>query len=108
MEEIVSKLRDVNDHDAAGVVRRTISSVVAEQRVGGRHPTPAATNLTVSLDLPENRRVAREDAISQMRQIASKLSAVGDHAAAEHVYHSIPFVAHPVGLDLDKAPTIVL
>ena len=99
MEEIVSKLRDVNDHDAAGVVRRTISSVEAEQRVGGRHPTPAATSVTFPPDLPENRRAAREDAISQMRQIGSQLSAVGDHEAAGHVYGSIPWVAQPVFQD---------
>ena len=79
-----------------------------EQRVGEPPPIPPATNLTVSLDEPENRRAAREDAISQMRQIGSKLSAVGDHAAAEHVYGSIPLVANSVFLDRDKAPTIVL
>ena len=99
MEEIVSKLRAVNDHDAAGVVRRTISSVVAEQRVGGRHPTPAATNVTFPPGLPENRRAAREAAISQIRQIGSKLSTVGDHEAAGHVYGSIPWVAQPVFQD---------
>ena len=102
LEEIVSKLRDANDLDAVGVVQRAINSVMKEQRVGGRPPMPPATNLTVSTDLPENRRAAREDAISQMRQIASMLSAVGDHAAAGHVYGFIPAVANTVLLDRDK------
>ena len=95
MRETESKLIDVRDISAAEVVRLTIGSVVAAQVEGHPRPPVPVPDPAFPSDAPEDHLRARRDAVSRMRESASKLVDVGDHRAAESIYASIRFVAQP-------------
>ena len=93
---IATELSTAGDESAAVMVRGTIVSVMSMQSEvqHPRPPRPPADSV-FSADLPADRLELRKDAVGRMREIASELSAAGDHNAAETVYASIQFVARP-------------
>lgn len=93
--EAESKLIGVRDISAAEVIRETIGSVVAARAEGHPRPPVPVPDPVFPSDVPENHLRARRDAVSQLRESASKLIDVGDHTAAESIYASISFVAQP-------------